>query len=49
METKEKQVGKFFILSKELGRGAFAVCKKGCEVNNIFNNVILKYQNTKRI
>jgi hypothetical protein len=34
METKEKQIGKFIILSKELGRGAYAVCKKGCMSDN---------------
>ena len=39
-ESKEKQIGRFYILSKELvttyiqGRGAFAICKKGCEIKD---------------
>jgi hypothetical protein len=32
--SKEKQIGKYIILSKELGAGAFAVCKLGCEADN---------------
>ena len=34
MENKEKQIGKFIILNKELGRGAQAVCKLGCEADD---------------
>ena len=40
MESKEKQIGRFYILNKELvkinikGRGAFAICKKGCEIKD---------------
>ena len=29
MEAKEKQIGKYIILNKVLGTGAYAVCKKG--------------------
>ena len=34
MEVKEKQIGNFIIFSKELGKGAYAVCKKGCFSEN---------------
>ncbi len=29
MDTKEKQIGKYVITNNILGKGAYAVCKKG--------------------
>jgi len=40
--SKEKQIGKYVILSQELGRGAFAQCKLGCEADNEKNFIAVK-------
>jgi len=41
-DIKEKQVGKYFIFSTVLGKGANAMCKKGCEVNDPTKLVAVK-------
>ena len=42
MDNREKQIGKYIILSKELGRGAFAICKLGCEAEDESKPIAVK-------
>lgn len=39
MERKEKQIGNYYVLSKVLGKGSYAECKKGCLVSD--NKVLI--------
>jgi hypothetical protein len=49
MERKEKQIGNYFVLNKELGKGSYAVCKKGCLVSDNKQLIAVKIVDKKKI